>query len=82
MTEISFPTKSEIEYLHKRHKPGFTNGKIIYINFYTGILMEEYIEEDLNILYIHEFIHVINMDLPEKEVLWATGKILNSLRKL
>ncbi len=82
MTINEFPTISEIEYFRKRHKPGFTDGKTIYTNLYTGILMEEFIEEDLNILYVHEMIHTIDMSLTEKEVLWATKIILDFLRKL
>jgi hypothetical protein len=44
-----------------------TNGDVIYINFYTGIFMEEYIEEDLNTLYINELIHTMDMDLPKRK---------------
>jgi hypothetical protein len=81
MVDNSFPSIKLVEVLNKHHKPGFTNGDIIFINFFTGIFMEEYIEEDLNILYIHELIHTIDMDLPEKSVLFATEKVLNNLRK-
>ena len=76
-----FPTISEVEAFRKRHKPGFTDGKIIYTNLYTGILMEEYIEEDLNILYVHELIHTIDMDLSEREVLKMTEVVLRNLRR-
>lgn len=82
MVDISFPSQKLVDILGKQHKPGFTNGDVIFINFYTGILTEEYIEEDLNILYIHELIHTIDMDLPEKEVLKLTEIILNNLRNL
>jgi len=82
MVDNSFPSIKLADALGKRHKPGFTNGDVIYINLFTGVLGEEYIEEDLNILYIHELIHTIDMDLPESKVLYITGVILNNLRQL
>ena len=42
--------------------------------------MEEYIEEDINILYVHEFVHTMDMNLPEKDVLKLTELILKHLR--
>jgi len=82
MVDNSFPSMKLADTLGKRHKPGFTNGDVIFINFYTGVLTEEYIEEDLNIIYIHELIHTIDMDLSEREVLNMTEVILKNLRKL
>lgn len=82
MVDNSFPSQKLANVLGKRHKPGFTNGDVIFINFFTGIFIEEYIEEDLNILYIHELIHTIDMDLPEKDVLKLTEIILNNLRNV
>jgi len=67
--------------LGKRHKPGFTNGDVIFLNFYTGILTEEYIEEDIDIIYIHEFIHTVDMNIPEREVLNLTEVVLKNLRR-
>ena len=81
MVDNSFPTWELIMALGKQHKPGFTNGDVIFINFFTGILMEEYIEEDINVLYIHEFIHCMDMNLSEKDVLKLTEIILKNLRK-
>ena len=80
MVDNSFPTMKLADSLGKRHKPGFTNGDVIFINFYTGIFIEEYIEEDLNILYVHELIHTIDMDLPEREVVNMTESVLKNLR--
>lgn len=81
MVENSFPRMQTTDIVGKRHKPGFTDGKTIWTNLYTGILMEEYIEEDLNILYVHELIHTIDMDLSEREVLKMTDVVLKSLRQ-
>jgi len=82
MPDNSFPSMKLADALGKRHKLGFTNGDVIYINLFTGVLGEEYIEEDLNIHYIHELIHTIDMDLSERKVLYITEVINNNLRQL
>ena len=80
MIKNFFPTIKQIDRLYKRHIVDFTNGKTIFTNLYTGSLKEKDISEDLNIIYIHELIHTINMDLPEDNVIFATKSIFNNLR--
>ena len=78
----SFPTINEAEVFRKRHKPGFTDGKTIYINLWTGVLSEEHIEEALDVLFTHEFLHTIDMNLEEKKILYMNKILLNNLKKM
>ena len=80
MITNEFPTIKQIDRRYKRHIIGFTNGKTIYTNLYTGILREKDIVKDLTIIYIHELIHIINMDLLEDEVVFVTKLLYKSFR--
>ncbi len=75
-----YPTPKQTDHLYKKHILGFTNGKSIYINLYTDSWKEKDIEKDLNIIYIHELIHLIDMDLSEEEVIFITEILYKHLR--
>lgn len=81
MPDNSFPTLKLITALGKLRNPGYTNGDIIFINFFCAVFLEEYIEEDLQILYIHELIHTLDMNLLEKSVLFATDIVNKALKQ-
>lgn len=79
MIKNFFPTIKQIDRLYKRHIVGFTNGKTIFTNLYTGALKENDISKDLNIIYTHELIHTIDMDLSEDDVIFATKSIFRKI---
>ena len=82
MVENSFPTFEMVQKLHKERSAGFTNGKIIFTNFYTNPFKDEkYIEETINILYVHELIHTVDMKASEDGVYKITEIVLNKLRE-
>lgn len=70
-----------LDYVGKTHKTGFTNGETIVVNLYTGSLTEENVEEALDTVITHELIHSIDMDIPEREVLFMNKIILENLRR-
>lgn len=81
MPNIIFPSMEALDYVGKTHKIGFTNGEIIVVNLYTGSLTEENVEEALDVIITHELIHSVDMDIPEKEVLFMNKIILENLRR-
>ena len=81
MVNIIFPSMGALDYVGKRYKTGFTNGEIIIVNLYTGSLTEENVEEALDTVITHEIFHSIDMDIPERGVLFMSKTILENLRR-
>jgi len=81
MVDIIFPSMEALDYVGKTKKTGFTNGKIIVINIYTGSITESNVEELIDLAHTHELIHTIDMDIPEREVLYINRIIYEILTK-
>jgi len=78
MPNIKFLSIKQLDTTYKKYNDaaGFTDGKDIYYNFfYPNLLEEETIEQDLTYIFIHEFIHTIDMRVSEKRV-YRLGRII------
>jgi len=81
MVDIIFPSMEALYSVGKGKTGGFTNGETIVINLYTGSIIESNVEDLIDLAHTHELIHAINMNMPEKEVLYASHIIYESLKK-
>jgi len=81
MVDIIFPSMEALYSVGKGKTGGFTNGEKIVINLYTGSITESNVEDLIDLAHTHELIHTLDMNMPEKEVLYASHLIYESLRK-
>jgi len=75
-----YPTFKRVKAMKKTKSAGFTNGKTIWINLFVPSFTSN-LEVALDVAYIHEMIHCMDMSMTEDQVQYGTELYIDALIK-